>query len=195
MGRTATTLKKLERRRLVTGRTFLGLTVSPRRLLEPRPDGPGELTEARWTDLKEVGHPVWVDAKIAVHEDVAEAAEPLQLLPKRDADHVVGPELGDNVFVVLGADAEVRAQDVVADVEDDLGAELEAALHGPHVAEALAQRAGVEPTELLQARDDLLEPQEALADRFGPKNHVGARRDVRPLGAIARRGMDESPSI
>src|SRR5437899_6744969 len=58
-------------------RPLLGLTVSPRRLLEPRPDGPGELTEARRTYLKEVGHAVWVDAKIAVHEDVAEAAEPL----------------------------------------------------------------------------------------------------------------------
>src|SRR5947209_18429652 len=90
------------------------LAVSPRRLLEPRPDGPGELTEARRTYLKEVGHAVWVDAKIAVHEDVAEAAEPLELLPKRDSDHVVAPEPGDNIFVVLGADAEVRAQDVVA---------------------------------------------------------------------------------
>src|SRR5439155_1668965 len=176
-------------------RTLLGLTVSPRRLLEPRPDGPGELTEARRTYVKEVGHTVWVDAKIAVHEDIAEAAEPLELLPKRDADHVVGAELGDDVFVVLGADAEVRAKDVVADVEDDLGAELEAALHGPHLAEALAQRASVEPTELLEARDDLLEPQKALADRFGPKNHVGARRDARLRAAIARRGMDESPSI
>src|SRR2546428_9070401 len=142
------------------------LAVSPRRLLEPRPDDPGELTEARRTYLKEVGHAVGVDAKIAVHEDVAEATEPLELLSKRGADHVVGAELGDDVFVVLGADAEVRAQDVVADVEDDLGAELEAALHGPHFAEALAQRAGVEPTQLLEARDDLLEPQEALADRF-----------------------------
>src|SRR2546428_13783182 len=113
-------------------RPLLGLTVSPRRLLEPRPDGPGELTEARRTDLKEVGHAVWVDAKIAVHEDVAEAAEPLQLLPKRDADHVVGPELGDNVFVVLGADAEGRAQEVVADVEDDLGAKLEARSQAHH---------------------------------------------------------------
>src|SRR5207247_9060839 len=103
--------------------------------------------------------------EVSVHEDVAEAAEPLELLPKRDADHAVGPELGDDVFVVLGADAEVRAQDVVADVEDDLGAELEAALHGPHLAEALAQRAGVEPTALREARDDLFEPQEALADR------------------------------
>ena len=34
------------------------LAVSPRRLLEPRPDGPGELTEARRTYLKEVGHAV-----------------------------------------------------------------------------------------------------------------------------------------
>jgi hypothetical protein len=108
--------------------------------------------------LKGVGHAVGIDAKVAVHEDVAEAAEPLQLLPKRGADHVVGSELGDDVLVVLGADAEVRAEDVVADVEDDLSAELEATLHGPRFAEALAQRADVEPTELLEARDDLLEP-------------------------------------
>jgi len=176
-------------------RVSAGAAVSPRRLLEPHPDGPGELTEARRTCVEEVGHAVRVGAKIAVHEDVAEAAEPLELLPKRDTDHVVGAELGDDVFVILGTDAEVRAQDVVADVEDDLGTELEAAFHGPHRAKALAQRAGVEPTELREARDDLLEPQEALADRFGPKHHVGARRDARPPIAIARRGMDESPSV
>src|SRR4030095_4420575 len=42
-------------------------------------------------------------------------------------------------------------------------------------ADALAQRAGVEPPELLEARDDLLESQEALADRAGPKNKSAPR--------------------
>src|SRR6059036_2413302 len=45
-----------------------------------------------------------VDAQIAVHQDVAEAAEPLQLLPERGLDDAVRAELGDDVLVVRGAD-------------------------------------------------------------------------------------------
>jgi hypothetical protein len=69
--------------------------------------------------------PLRIDAQIAVHEDGAEAPEPFQLLPERGLDDAVRAELGDDVLVVRGADPKVRAQNMVADIEEDLGAELD----------------------------------------------------------------------
>jgi hypothetical protein len=53
--------------------------------------------------------------------------------------------------VVLRGHAEVRAQDVVAHVEEDLGTELEATLGGPGVAEALGRSGRCGATELFEA--------------------------------------------
>lgn len=101
---------------------------------------------------------------------------------------ITSPELGDDVLVVRGADPEVRAQDVVADVKDDLGAELEPALDGPGVPKAPDERPGVEGTKLLEPRNHFLEPQEALADRLGPKDQATAPRGAPPRAATAPRG-------
>ena len=72
--------------------------------------------------------------------DVAEPAGALQLIEDRGGKDLVAGELHEDVFVVPGTDAELRAQDMVAHVEDDLGGQLQAALGGPGVSKG--RRAG-----------------------------------------------------
>src|SRR3989475_4082822 len=180
------------RSRLVTARTRTSIRSALRRsagvLRQPVAHGARQPREAHRRRTQVLGDTLRVDAQVVVDQDVAEAAELLQLFPERGLDDAVRAELGDDVLVVRGADPEVRAQDVVADVEEDLGAELEPALDGPVVPKAPAERPGVDGAKLLEPRDHFLEPQEALADRLGPKDQATAPRGAPPRAATAPRG-------
>src|SRR5206468_5301393 len=101
-------------------------------------------------------------------EDVPEVAKPFQSGAQRGLYHSPDAELRDDVLVVLRAGSEVRAQNVIPDVENDLGAELETPLARPGVAWIAGTR---RPSDRFQGGDDLLELEEPFPDGVRSKHH------------------------
>jgi len=97
-----------------------------------------------------LGDVIGIELKVAVDENVSEASEPLQACAQLFVDDGVRGQLGDDIFVVAGALAEVRAQNVIAGVEQDLGGELKSALGRPRVAKVGAQKGTIATAKLLE---------------------------------------------
>src|SRR5258706_14848187 len=103
-----------------------------------------------------IGDAIGIELEVAVDENVAKAPEPLQARAQVFVDDGVRGQLGDDIFVVAGALAEVRAQNVIAGVEQDLGGELKSALGRPRLAKVGTQKRTITAAELLESRDRLL---------------------------------------
>src|SRR5215218_8072268 len=113
-------------------------------------------------------------------QDVAESSEPFETAAQRVADH---PSLGqppDDVLIVGGMGPILRAQDVVADIEDELGPELQTSLSGQHVAKALSQDGAVDGAELAEDREDSIQLRESSLNGLNPQGHAGSPQGARP---------------
>ena len=118
-----------------------------------------------------IGNPVGVDLQVAVHQDVPEPAQPLQLSTQPIADHFACSQQRDDVFVVLGTRTEVRTEDVIADIEEASGAQLQPLLNNPGVAEVEPQQRTFPRTDLFQPRDHLFELEETFTNRVSSQHH------------------------
>src|SRR5262249_41550676 len=159
--------------------TSIGFTA--KRLLHPRSHVSREFREPGGSVLQIGPDAIGIDAQISVNEDVPETAEALQPGGGRCCQHTGHPQLRDDILVVLCASAKVGAEDMVADVEDDLGSHLQTALDGPRVAETL----WLSLVQLLESRGHVFEAKQALPDGFRPNDQAAAPRSAGASTAIA----------
>jgi hypothetical protein len=129
------------------------------------------------------------DPEIAVDENVPESPESLQAVEQPGWNDAVASELDKDVLVVLRADAEMSAENVVAHVEDDLGGKLQASLDGPAVPEVRVEGRWLDGGEFLEPRGDFFEAEESLPDRFGSKDQGSVPPVARPRAATGSGDM------
>ena len=120
-------------------------------------------------------------------EHVSETAHSFQSIEKRCGDHVVPRELDQDVLIVLSARPEMRAQNVIADVEDDLGAELQTAFDRPRIAESQSLYREAGASEFFETGDDLFQTKQTFANGLRPKDQRGVPRAARQRASTGRR--------
>jgi hypothetical protein len=155
-------------------------------IAQPRVDLGLEVGEILRGSRKRIVHVPRIDLQIAVNQNVAKPAQTSQSLRQSCGQNPTGAEPPQNLLVLGRALAVLSCEDVVADIQDDLGTELQPSLGELRMSIVVSKLVERDATDLAETGHDLFELRQTITERFEPQHH-GASPHGR-VGTPAARG-------
>ena len=115
-----------------------------------------------------------IELDVAVYEDVPEASQTLHVGAQGRAHDALGGERFQDLLVALGGPPKGSCQDVVAHVEYDLAAELQASFDEPLKIGIGADRISATLSVAPQSTNHLVQPSEPSIDAPRTEGHRGS---------------------